>query len=354
MTSGVVKRFVLPLLDAQPERAHVAQERYSFDACASAKTWGAFLRCLPSTASHIIVQPFDTQLEFLAANHTEGAANSKVIAQRGDLLFVHRKQLQALGGCSLAPATVGPPLPGKVIEAKPFKQMCLLADQLSLMIRVRSGAEDVPLFIMAVTREEAQRAATCNAPAFAKGAMASGALPNRGVVSGEKPYPVQFAMYMAATDVKPRTCRKDVGSSSRSTTYSPQLAARDSGSASDVVSLRASDLGGGSLESHQSVEVIRQGETVTACDLVDHQSRDGSCISAGTLATSTSTGTTVCPAHQTLVNQTASSFSAYAPTPSPSSNVDGLVVPATPQEKSMATSGVAGVKRSACGRARAV
>lgn len=200
---GIVKVFMLPLVREKLERAYVNPERYVFDACASAKTWGHFLRHLPGS-QFIVVQPHDTHLELLVMNCSEAAGHevdSKVLVRQGDLLFMRRIHRATEGnddGYSL--------LPGKYAELKPLKHICLLADQLGMMIRLRSAMGGVPLFVETLTMQEAQSLKAGGAPTVSMDTVIDTTAPdlyNRGMAPISSSLRIRYAVYIPAIDIWP-------------------------------------------------------------------------------------------------------------------------------------------------------
>ncbi|ORC88167.1 uncharacterized protein TM35_000182240 [Trypanosoma theileri] len=243
MSCGIVKKFALPLAEGQPERAFVPPDRFIFDACAAAREWGALLGCFPQSTPRVVLQPLPSGLKlWVLADadinngngaqpsldaHKNGAAETMVVASHEHFLFVqmHSQQQQQQQGEGqqlqdgeknmIVRRTML--LPGKIIEVRPFKQVCMLADQLGMMIRVRSGEEGLPLFLEAITTDEARQAtsnAAIHSSAFTTDnnnnnnhnhnyntTVAPQALFHKHSIPVEQPFQVTFSMYIAAFDV---------------------------------------------------------------------------------------------------------------------------------------------------------
>ncbi|CCD17015.1 unnamed protein product, partial [Trypanosoma congolense IL3000] len=227
---GTVKTFLLQLLDKMPERILISPDAYTFDACAPAKIWGSFLRHLPSSP-YVIIQPRRQHLELLVINFSKGAEqepDSTIVVWPSDLLFMHQK--------STANSSIDSdvPLPGKVIDAKPFKQVCMLADQLGMMIRVRSGVEKLPLFVETITAQEVGEVAAGRASAFLsdgpEGSLSDG--PVSRLMPLFSPFRVRFSMYISANDIAlPEVFGpNNLATASRRSTNSSLTGPRDSSS----------------------------------------------------------------------------------------------------------------------------
>ncbi|RNE99197.1 hypothetical protein TraAM80_08323 [Trypanosoma rangeli] len=250
LSCGTTKKFGLPLAEGRPERAFFAPERFGFDACAAAWLWGALLAWFPASRPRVVMQPLKSRLELWVVDNGEadimegaqppldggksGGAETKVVASQDHFLFMqqyephdgepHRGSATASrekSGVDEACGAAGASevlLPGKIIEMKPFKQVCLLADQLGMMIRVRTGVEGLPVFVEAITVQAAQQAAALAIKTATKDAAASAVsvFSGNGVAAmpqnmfGRHPVPVEnsfqvtFSMYIAAFDVPQR------------------------------------------------------------------------------------------------------------------------------------------------------
>ncbi|KEG08123.1 hypothetical protein DQ04_07961020 [Trypanosoma grayi] len=284
MSCGTVKTFALFLAEGRPERAYVSPDFYSFDACAAAKVWGALLGWFPASTPRVVVQPLASRLEMWVVDDAEdgdapletgkaGGADTKVVASQEHFLFMHYQQQQQQDGehvrLSATSLEGGEArntarsqgvllLPGKSIEVKPFKQVCLLADQLGMMIRVRTGGEGVHLFVEAITTQEAmQTAAAVSSSVFTadNAAAAPQTLFQRHAALSETALRVKFSMYIAAFDVPHRALGSGEGlrtSGRRSITSTVTAVAEGYGTAP-----MSSDIAVSSAKVHQSALTTR-------------------------------------------------------------------------------------------------
>ncbi|RNF15101.1 uncharacterized protein Tco025E_05703 [Trypanosoma conorhini] len=255
LSCGTTKSFALPLAEGRPERAFFAPERFLFDACGEAWLWGALLGWFPASRPRVVVQPLKSRLELWVvdngeADATEGAhppldgsksggAETKVVASQEHFRFMQlhapqddephgewttssRENGAVAEARASATGSNGVLLPGKIIELKPFKQVCMLAHQLGLMIRVRTGGEGLPVFVEAITAQAASLAAktaATDATTTTTAAAAAAAVPvfsGNGVAvlqqntfgkhlpPADNAFQVTFSMYLAAFDVPQR------------------------------------------------------------------------------------------------------------------------------------------------------
>ncbi|PWV01745.1 putative DNA repair protein Rad9 [Trypanosoma cruzi] len=267
MSGGIIKKFLLPLAEGRPERAFFSPDRFSFDACAAAWVWGALLGWFPASRPRVVVQPLESRLELWVVDSDEpnvmqgahpplesgkgGGAETKVVASQEHFLFMRQheprgegtavsNETSEVGDARAAPRSRGLSLPGKIVEVKPFKQVCLLADQLGMMIRVRTGVEGLPVFVEAITVQDAQQAAAAVAAATVKDAVAaesSNAAVQQNVfgrhsLPSENSFRVTFSMYIAAFDVPQRALDSGEGftaSSRRSTNSATTVTGEERG-----------------------------------------------------------------------------------------------------------------------------
>ncbi|KAF8277990.1 putative DNA repair protein Rad9 [Trypanosoma cruzi] len=267
MSGGIIKKFLLPLAEGRPERAFFSPDRFSFDACAAAWVWGALLGWFPASRPRVVVQPLESRLELWVVDSDEpnfmqgahpplesgkgGGAETKVVASQEHFLFMRQheprgegtavsNETSEVGDARAAPRSRGLSLPGKIVEVKPFKQVCLLADQLGMMIRVRTGVEGLPVFVEAITVQDAQQAAAAVAATTVKDAVAAESsnaavqqnVFGRNSLPSENSFRVTFSMYIAAFDVPQRALDSGEGftaSSRRSTNSATTVTGEERG-----------------------------------------------------------------------------------------------------------------------------